>query len=154
MAKRIKGLYKIVLGFLITLLGFSSCSKHNNENEVLFEYGTPYEKLKLSGSIVDKNNNPVQGVRVQVKMVHPGITYNPHVISAPITDSNGIISDEIHQTVTDSIQIVFKKVGNTEKAQLFKDDSIKVKKVRVSDKKEGWMTGEAEASFSLKLKDN
>ena len=155
MAKKIKGFYKLFLSFLMALVGFSACSKHE-KGEMLHLYGCPYEELKVSGTIVDKNNNPVPGVKVKIKNVYPGVYYNPYVSSMPISDEKGRINQEINETFEDYVQIVFEKVGNTDAAQKFKDDSLIVKKVVTSTKKKknSLKTGEAKATFTLKLKDN
>ncbi len=148
MAKKIIGFYKLFLGFILTAIGFSACGKH--ERVGALEYGSPYEKLKLSGSVVDKNNNPVPNVKLQLKFIVHDRTFN-HPIAIPTTNNKGEIYYESNQTFTDTIQVTFVKSGNTEEAQRFKDDSIRIKKVKISDLHKGWMTGEAEAKFTLKL---
>lgn len=156
---KIKGFYKLILSFLMTILGFSSCSKH--DSQILYEYGTPYEKFKLSGTILDKNDNPVSNVRIKIKQrVYLTDTdapeYSPFPVSKPISDKNGKIYSEISLTPdskSETVLVVFNSEGNTEEAQMYKDDSLEVKKIVVNNKKSGWQVSEAEGSFTLKLKD-
>lgn len=147
---KLNSFYKLFLSFFLAAIGFSSCGKHNKVEAP--EYGAPYEKLKLSGSVVDKNNNPISDIKLQLKFIVEDKVYN-YAIATPITDKNGNIYYESNQTFTETFQVTFVKSNNTPSAQQYKDDSLRVKKVRTSNEQKGWMDGEAKANFTLKLQD-
>ena len=62
MKQRANSLYRIVLGALMALLGFGSCSKTSSPGKEM--YGQPYAMFKLVGTMKDEAGNPVKGIRV------------------------------------------------------------------------------------------
>lgn len=151
MAKKIKGFYKLFLSFLMALVGFSACSKH--EKEIRYEYGSPYSNLKVVGKVVDKNNTPVDGVKIQIKPNDPN-WHEWYVIGERMTDSKGnFVFEESVGGSFSSIRYVFVKKGNTAKSEGFKDDSVSVAVKKIKDGK-SWCQGDFEATGTLKLKDN
>lgn len=60
MKQKVNTLYRIILGALMTILGFGSCSKSESKEM----YGQPYAIFKLVGTVKDEAGNPVKGIRV------------------------------------------------------------------------------------------
>ena len=94
-----------ILTVIISLLGFSGCSK---EEEMLCMYGSPTVDYKAEGCITDEAGNPIEGICVkveifdnlngsQIKTVYSGgdglfITpkyRNQHILSLTATDVDG-----------------------------------------------------------------
>ena len=61
MKQKVNTLYRIILGALMTLLGFGSCSKSTSTPEM---YGQPTAYYKFNGTIKDEAGNPIKGIRV------------------------------------------------------------------------------------------
>lgn len=54
-----------ILTAIISLLGFSGCSK---EEEMLCMYGTPTADYKAEGVVTDEDGNPIEGIKVRVEL--------------------------------------------------------------------------------------
>ena len=83
MAKRTISLFKFLMVGLLALLGFTSCSKKNNE-EVVSMYGSPYAKITIKATVVNDQNTPVENVKIRVRTVVPGIHYTPSYYEDPV----------------------------------------------------------------------
>lgn len=54
-----------ILTAIISLLGFSGCSK---EEQMVCMYGTPTADYKAEGSVTDEEGNPIEGIKVKVEL--------------------------------------------------------------------------------------
>ena len=63
MKHKIFRLYGAVLSVLLTVLGFSSCSKE----ELREEYGSPYADYIINGVVTDEEGNEIDGILVSAE---------------------------------------------------------------------------------------
>ena len=59
MKTRVYHLYCAVLSALLSVLGFTSCSK-----DTMGEYGSPNADYRIEGNVTDENGNPITGILV------------------------------------------------------------------------------------------
>lgn len=62
MKQKAHTIYRIILGSLMTILGFGSCSKFSSPGKEM--YGQPYAIFKLVGTVKDESGNPIKGIRI------------------------------------------------------------------------------------------
>ena len=64
MKTKIYRLYGAVLSVLLSVLGFSSCSK---EEEYPCEYGSPHADYTIEGTVTDEQGNEIPGILVSAE---------------------------------------------------------------------------------------
>ena len=64
MAQRIKLWWELLIGGILSLLGFSGCNSVKNIIYPPAEYGMPNATYKLAGDVSDTKGKPVKGIRV------------------------------------------------------------------------------------------
>jgi len=62
------GTLNVLLGGLLTLLGFSSCDSSAFNVECL--YGQPYTKYSVKGAVLNDEAKPLEGMKVTLKAVY------------------------------------------------------------------------------------
>ncbi|MDR1114855.1 MAG: radical SAM-associated putative lipoprotein [Tannerella sp.] len=162
--KFIKGANWALAG-LITLLGFSSCEKNDNEG-VSMVCGSvwPYAEFVVSGKVTDSDDRGLQDIGVIVSKAD----HHQRATSSFMPDRN-VVTYEIRDTLrtsangdfeyqyyrmpgNDSLNIYIKFEDLSENAR-FETDSAKITFFD-SDLKggEGWYKGKAEKKIDIKLK--
>lgn len=63
MKTKIYRLYGAVLSVLLSVLGFSSCSKE----EMMEEYGSPHADFIMQGTVTDEQGNEINGILVSAE---------------------------------------------------------------------------------------
>ena len=63
MKTKIYRLYGAVLAVLLSVLGFSSCSKE----EMMEEYGSPHADFIMQGTVTDEQGNEINGILVSAE---------------------------------------------------------------------------------------
>lgn len=56
-----------VLAGLLTLLGFSCSSDLDNDDDLLCEYGSPHANYEIKGKVVDRQNNPIPDIQIEIR---------------------------------------------------------------------------------------
>ncbi|WP_075558915.1 radical SAM-associated putative lipoprotein [Parabacteroides timonensis] len=56
-----------LLAGLLTLLGFSCSNDLDNDDDLVCEYGTPHANYEIKGKVVDRQNNPIPNVQIELR---------------------------------------------------------------------------------------
>ena len=155
-------LYKYLLGGLLVLLGFSSCSKDGN---TMVLYGTPYGTLDVKAKVLDPDGKPLSGATLQMRFETAGVHYyngQPHESEGyvfgerPVTDSKGEINILYERQVVspnkDRSYFVYHSADNPQFEGKFADDSVKMVLTKIEDDS-GWYWGKIRMEGTLKLKE-
>lgn len=140
----------VLLGALLTLLGFSNCEKQFNE---VCLYGQPYARYDIKGTILDEEGNKLAGMDVTVKFVYEfdGEEYSTDQgREHTTTDLQGNYECQGSYTNED-IRIVVEDPGG-----VYAADSVMVKLERIEEGKDDWCIGTdvGRADFRLKKLEN
>ena len=156
MAKKAISLYKYLLGILMGLLGFISCSK----SEVMVAYGTPEGTLKIKALVLDADGKPISGASLRVRLLREGrhgTSWTPGV-DFPLkrkSDSNGKIDTTgtfIMSPSKNETFFVYHSEDNPALGDKYANDSIRINPVKLAEK-DGWNWGAYELEGTLKLKE-
>ena len=143
-------LFKTLYGFLMTVLGFSSCDSINDIIEPRAEYGQPHAEFKLVGEVKSSEGKPVKGVRVIVKPYVEGtaqeiLDWNRDTL---FTDAEGKFSkDKLKHTWPSKMKgstIIFEDVDGPENGGEFEPLTMNDKEFSVEQISEGhgnWYDG-------------
>lgn len=135
-----------ILAAILVLLGFSACGEGGGKAE----YGTPYVSYQIKGTVTDKNDAPIKGIKVVISDEPENESDDVTVytdadgkFTGPHTYSFGLYG----QTVT------FEDVDGEDNGGLFKSatlgiDDMTAKKVK---KGEHWYSGDYEVTADVKL---
>ena len=132
--------WRWLFGSLVTLLGFSGCSRFLKEM-----YGCPYADYKLVGDVKDAKGKPVQGIRV-VYSPYPDIPAWEDANDTLYTDANGhFASDQLPiqqwpETSAVKFEDVDGSVNGTYKTLVLTDKDLVQEQTRPGDK--NWYRGE------------
>ena len=164
MAKKSKSLYRYLLGCLLVLLGFSSCSKDGEGEDIVCMYGSPSAWIHVDANVVDEANNPVQGARVVVRFGKYSRATTYFVTSFKIvgtqqiiidsTDASGHVSGLMNSGIpdNDNTYIVYRSRFSPTVSDKYPDDSVKVVPVLEKEGDGGWDLGTYKVTGTLKLK--
>ena len=156
MKARIKHIYEIIAGAILSLLGFNGC-------DIIFpvEYGMPYATFAVKGTVkAEDTGNPIEGIKVKVRQHVDGRedeNGKPYYTEFEFTsDKDGKAEGSFTEwpDVKD-IEIAFEDVDGEENGGWFAPDTLRGKDIRIDleeDEKSGWHTGTYNISFEEKLK--
>jgi len=144
------GKVNLLLGGLLTLLGFSSCGSKAFNEECL--YGQPYAKYSIKGAVLNDEARPLEGMKVTLKEV---------------VQKDSLEFFDIHPDVATSSQGKYELKGSVDiydatmrvivddPSGVYATDSTDVKPTLSKDGAGDWCIGtyEGEANFSLRKKD-
>ena len=150
MKAKVRHLFEMISGAILSLLGFTSCEIIEPRGE----YGSPYATFKVDGDVkAADTGKPIEGVVVkffQDKTV-------PEWFYEFQSDKDGKVDELLtHLFPTEKgIMLTFEDVDGQEHGGLFAPDTLEAKDLTirfVEDKKSGWHKGDYYVSFEAKLK--
>lgn len=155
MKARIKHIYEIIAGAILSLLGFNGC-------DIIFpvEYGMPYATFAVKGTVkAEDTGNPVEGIKVKFRQKQEEYDENgnPYYIEKEFTsDKEGKVEGSFTEWPNDkNIEFTFEDVDKGENGGWFAPDTLRgsdVKIVLEEDKSSNWYKGTYHISFEEKLK--
>ena len=152
MKARIKHLYEIIAGAILSLLGFNSCE------DIFYgplEYGMPHANFKIVGDVKsEETGNPIQGISVKFRQNTDGSAYREYYTSFK-TDKDGKINESFSEWPSDDIELTFEDVDGEENGGFFAPDTLRKKDLKIEfieDKKSDWHKGDYTITFAAKLK--
>ena len=160
MKARIKHIYEIIAGAILSLLGFNGC----NENIFLGppEYGMPHATFEVKGTVkAEDTGESVKGIKVKLRHYTEGMedeNGNPRYTELEMqSDQDGKVDGYRGGLwpYYDDLQITFEDVDGGENGGWFAPDTIKVSDLNITleeDKKSTWNKGTYHISFDEKLK--
>ncbi|RHI94773.1 hypothetical protein DW150_04030 [Phocaeicola vulgatus] len=136
--------HRLLSGALV-LLGFTSCS-NDETGEIWCEYGTPYSKFLMKGTVISDKDEPLKGIQVIVRQ-----GWNNDVFPADTiyTDEKGVFeTEELKIGGINDQKVYFNDIDGEENGGAFKPDSIFIKDMNKKKLEEGdhWYTGKFEFS--------
>ena len=151
MKAKVRLLFEMISGAILSLLGFTSC-------EIISprcEYGMPYANFKVNGEVkAADTGKPIEGIAVKFHR-------NPKEESeydCPQfqTDKDG----KVNETLTlwpeaEDIMLTFEDIDGEEHGGLFAPDTLRAKDLKITfveDKKSTWHQGDYDITFEAKLK--
>jgi putative lipoprotein (rSAM/lipoprotein system) len=109
-----------LLSLALALLGFGSCSYlYNGPEEEPSMYGMPPAKYEVKAKVLDKENKPIRGIRVEVKAEK----YGNHIMTNGSTDANGVFVSKVYDN---HVKIVCEDTDGDKNGGVFEKDSISV----------------------------
>ena len=94
--------HRLLSGALV-LLGFASCSNEDENLEIRCEYGTPYSKFLVKGTVTSDKDEPLKNIQVIIRQ-----DWNNGVFPADTiyTDEKGESTEGFMDTAMSAITIV------------------------------------------------
>lgn len=135
-----------LLSGALALLGFASCSEEFGGEEIRYEYGSPYSKYIVKGTVTSDADKPLKGIQVIVRRA-----WNNHPMDADTvyTDEKGTFNTgELGTGGIGMQKVYFNDIDGDENGGAFKSDSLALKDMTVKqlEKAEHWYTGKFEYS--------
>lgn len=144
--------HRLLSGALV-LLGFASCSNEDENWEIRCEYGTPYSKFLVKGTVTSDKDEPLKNIQVIVRQ-----DWNNGVFPADTiyTDEKGEFkTGDLSIGGINEQKVYFNDIDGEENGGAFKSDSVLIKDMNQKKLEEGghWYVGKFEFSpkGSIKL---
>ena len=136
-----------ILAAILVLLGFSSCGEGK---EPMPEYGTPSVSYRIKGTVTDKDNAPIKGIKVVIS-VEPEIESDDITV---YTDADGKFTGP--HTYSFSLYgqtVTFEDVDGEDNGGRFKSATLGIDDMTATKVKEGghWYSGDYEVTADVKL---
>lgn len=136
-----------ILAAILVLLGFSACGEGK---EPMVEYGVPSVSYRIKGTVTDKDNAPIKGIKVV-------ISDEPEIESDDITvytDADGKFTGP--HTYSFSLYgqtVTFEDVDGEDNGGRFKSSTLGIDDMTARKVKEGghWYSGDYEVTADVKL---
>ena len=137
-----------ILTAIISLLGFSGCSK---EEPMVCMYGTPTADYKAEGSVTDEEGNPIEGIKVKVEL--RGYYNNPSETKSVYSGGDGqFITPQYRNQEIISLTAIDIDGGNN--GGEFEDKTINLQGIKPTlDKSnaDGWYQGVKTYNVDIQL---
>ena len=155
MKARIKHLYEIIAGAILSVLGFNSCE----DGLVIFdgpvEYGMPHATFKIIGDVKsEETGNPIEGIVVKFRQNQDEFEFRDRAEFK--TDKDGKINETFRDwPEAENIEFTFEDVDGDENGGKFLPDTLRQKDLKidfVEDKKSSWHKGDYTITFEAKMK--
>ena len=135
----------VLLGAVLVLLGYSSCSEKEEDHAYL--YGCPYAYYTVEGAVYNREGKPLEGKRVIQKFIIPddaSFMYYPDTVQ---TGADGSYLFQDISNVVESVRIIVEDPQGA-----YAPDSVDLMLTLTDEKKEGWCQGTlvGKADFHLK----
>lgn len=150
--------YNALAATLLTLLGFSSCGNHEDEDYPVL-YGTPTSTFQVKGNVTDEAGNPIQGIQAKVELKYSGMANGN---KPTFTDSKGnyvLEKGEMTGSPTSEkegiVKVIFEDVDGEENGGTFANDTVMGKNLTINKVEKGdgaWNLGSFEITANAKLK--
>ncbi len=148
---------KRVIHGLLAMLGFSACTTTCGDlpgpldmyGPPVAEYGVPHVEFTFKGRVLDKDGNPIPGIKVS-PLIEVGSQGTLH------TDENGEVEGRLGFVQTwdlEKIGIAFEDEDGPENGGSFARDTLRFKDLNVQKVKEGsgWNEGTYHSDFEKTL---
>lgn len=161
MKKKVYKVMNLLLGSVVTMLGFESCGDDNPfGGGDIVEYGTPHATYRVVGTVTDENGKPIEGIKV--KMIEDYTYYEGGEViekGEGQTNSKGNYSTEesVFGRLADYEKVVFIDEDGEANGGKFASDTLLLKdlpskKYANAPKGDYWSSGSFELTAEVKLK--
>ena len=161
MKAKIRHIYEIIAGAILSLFGFSGCEGIEDIIYPKAEYGMPHATFAIKGTVkAEDTGNPVQGIKVKFRQHVDGMedaNGNPRYTEIEFSsDQDGKVETSfVEWPDADNIEFTFEDVDGAENGGWFAPDTLRGKDIKIEleeDKKSTWNKGTYHISFDEKLK--
>ena len=152
MKKKWNHLVNSLLTGVLVLLGFSSCTNDDDEDNggnIILEYGSPTARHEIKGKVVNTEEQSIQNIQVIVTPAKGSYAWKTDTLT---TDAKGEFTFEGGggSPVT-KYKVIWNDLDGEANGGLFKSDSIDVETVKTEDGS-GWYRGKGTANVKIVLK--
>ena len=158
MKAKVRHIYEMIAGAILSLLGFTSCDKEDfgeNYRERRVEYGMPHATFKVIGDVkAADNGKPIDGI--VVKFSREGDGSRTWETAEFKSDKDGKVDGAAQAWPSDKdIMLTFEDIDGEENGGLFAPDTLRAKDLQikfVENPEKGWNKGVYTVSFEARLK--
>lgn len=162
MIARIRHIYELIAGAILSLLGLGSCSDLPNIINGVDEYGMPHASYKIIGEVQSEDGSPIQGIKVKYSRLEytddNGVKqYYQTEDNEFLTDKDGKVNSLANDWSTDprEITITLEDIdgeanGGEFQGLVLQEDQLSIDFKK--DNKSSWHKGDYTISFAAKLK--
>lgn len=155
MKAKIRNIYAIVLGYILSLFGLSSCEEIvKSITDEPCMYGMPYSDFTIKGTVTDESKKPVQGIRIIVDDSHEvGGELHVYCSDTLYTDQDGKVdmksrNSSVHWS--SSVNVRMDDVDGEQNGGEFASREFSCKPEKTKDGK-GWYAGAYELDVTTTL---
>ena len=162
MIARIRHIYELIVGAILTFLGLGGCSEIANIIEPKDEYGRPPANYKKIGEITAEDGSPIPGIKVSYSRLEytddNGVKqYYQTEDNEFLTDKDGKVNARANDWSTEpkEITITLEDIDGTANGGEFQGVVLSEKDLSIDfekDQKGSWHQGDYTISFAAKLK--
>lgn len=160
MKARIRHLYELITGAILSLFGFNSCDLISEYVEPKSEYGMPHATFKITGTVkAEDTGEPLQGIKVKFRQHVDAEDENGNPLYTEVefsSDKDGNVDVSFVEWPDDrDIQLTFEDIDKGENGGWFAPDTLRKGDYKITlkeDKKSNWHEGTYTISFEEKLK--
>lgn len=154
MKAKVKHLFELISGAVLSLLGFSSCNTFVEIIEPRAEYGMPHATFKIIGEVkAADSGKPVEGIVVKFSRGSEEPSWEEGTFNS---DKDGKVDGSLQAWPSDKdIMLTFEDVDGPENGGQFARDTLRASDLKiefVEDKKSSWHRGVYTITFEEKLK--
>jgi putative lipoprotein (rSAM/lipoprotein system) len=155
MKAKVRHLFEMISGAILSLLGLSSCGKFENIAEPAGAYGSLHATFKVTGEVkAADSSKPIEGIVVQFSREDDGGgTWETAKFKS---DKEGKVDGLTHAWPSDKdIMLTFEDIDGEENGGQFAPDTLRAKDLQikfVENPEKGWNKGVYYITFEKKLK--
>ena len=158
MKAKVRHIYEMIAGAILSLLGFTTCDKEdifNEYPEMRLEYGMPHATFKVIGDVKTvESGKPIEGIVVKFgRESEKDRTWETAEFKS---DENGKVDGSTQAWPSDKdIMLTFEDIDGEENGGQFAPDTLRAKDLQikfVENPEKGWNKGVYYITFEKKLK--
>ena len=161
MKAKVRHLYEVIVGAILSLFGFSGCEGIEDIIYPKAEYGMPHATFKVVGTVkAEDTGEAVKGIKVKLRHHTEGMedeNGNPRYVELEMaSDQDGKVDGSfVEWPFYDDLQVTFEDIDQGENGGWFAPDTLKKEDLKIEleeDKDSNWNKGTYTISFEEKLK--
>ena len=155
MKAKVRHIYELIAGAILSLLGFTACDKEENIEMRPAEYGMPHATFKVMGNVkAAESSKPIEGI--VVKFSREAEKDRSWETAEFKSDKNGMVDGSTQAWPSEEgIMLTFEDIDGEENGGLFAPDTLRAKDLQikfVENPEKGWNKGVYYITFDKKLK--
>ena len=155
MKAKVRHIYELIAGAILSLLGFTACDKEENIEMRPAEYGMPHATFKVMGNVkAAESSKPIEGI--VVKFSRESEKDRSWETAEFKSDKNGMVDGSTQAWPSEEgIMLTFEDIDGEENGGLFAPDTLRAKDLQikfVENPEKGWNKGVYYITFDKKLK--
>lgn len=162
MIARIRHIYELIVGAILTFLGLGGCSEISKIIESKAESGMPHANYKIIGEVTAEDGSPIPGIKVKYSRLEytddNGVKqYYENDDNEFLTDKDGKVNARANDWSTEpkEITITLEDIDGESNGREFQAVVLSEEDLSIDfekDKNNSWHQGDYTISFAAKLK--